>query len=222
MQRGFSGHIDIKKTLDNLVQQLERQDPDTAACSRIQFAWKKVVDPQVLNHTCGVFVVPNTNASEVIIYTDSSFWANDLNMQVERFRMYLNVALYDIYKKDDLYKSNDSNDNNIDGTNNTDQELFSFQDQIERVKKLKFIVSNKKYMNSTFYTSTQEQLKKDDEIYNLKPVPIDEIEEEEILSAAQNIQNKKLKELALSAARANLGKQKAMQNYRNCKYSVSK
>ncbi len=206
MKRGFSGNINIGAQLNNLVRALEKKDPDKVASSKVQLAWKKATSGEVSDHTNGIFIVPNTNCSEVIIYVDSFMWATDLNMQSERFRMYLNLALYEMgeHPKSSQNQQKDS-------------ELFSVTPNIEIVKKLKFRVSRENYINPNLTTSTKEQLEQDDEIYHLKPVPIEKEKEEDLKIAAQSIENEKLRAIVLNCAISNLGKQKAMEEFRNKK-----
>ena len=50
-------------------------------------------DKGIAKHVTGVFVVPDTAASEVVVYVDSSIMATELSMQSELLRLNLNIEL---------------------------------------------------------------------------------------------------------------------------------
>ena len=88
----MDGH-NLSTEIKGFVEDLERSNPDLSASARVKRAWNKVVDERVSTHVNAVFVVPNTSASEVIIYVDSAIWAAELSMQEELLKLKMNMEL---------------------------------------------------------------------------------------------------------------------------------
>ena len=86
----------IENEVSKIFENIQRINPNLMDTVRIQQAWYKCVEPAVARHTCAVFVVPNTNCSEVIIYVDNSLWTTELNMRSEVLRIDLNVKLKEL------------------------------------------------------------------------------------------------------------------------------
>ena len=198
MRRGFSGNVNIGDELRHVVSVIEEKEPDLADSARMQLAWRKAVDTRVLEHTATVFVVPNTCGSEVLVYVDSPLWATDMNMQAERFRMYLNIAFADLYAKDVAVDSADV--------------LLDVPKTVEKVKRLKFVASKDRYAGRGKRMSMVEIFEEEEEGFRVKPVPLSASDEDELQAAAADIEDEKLRSVALEAARANLGRQKALED----------
>lgn len=87
------GGNNIGSEIKGLVGNLERANPSLSATARIKKAWNKSVDDRIKKHVVAIFVVPNTDESEVIIYVDSPIWAAELSMQEDLIKLKLNVDL---------------------------------------------------------------------------------------------------------------------------------
>lgn len=88
----MEGH-NLASEIKGFMEGLERSNPDLSATARVKRAWNVVVDEHVREHVNAVFVVPNTNASEVIIYVDTAIWAVELGMQEELLKLKMNIEL---------------------------------------------------------------------------------------------------------------------------------
>lgn len=88
----MDGH-NLASEIKGFVEDLERSNPDLSATARVKRAWNTIVDEHVKEHVNAVFVVPGTNASEVIIYVDTAIWAAELAMQEELFKLKMNMEL---------------------------------------------------------------------------------------------------------------------------------
>ena len=84
---------DVASEIKGLVESLERSNPSLSATARVKQAWNASVDDRIKKHVVAVFVVPNTDNSEIIIYVDTSIWAAELSMQEELFKLKLNTKL---------------------------------------------------------------------------------------------------------------------------------
>lgn len=194
MKRGFSGVVNIGDEVQQLARAMEKNDPDIAASARVQLAWQRAVDKKTLQHTVAVFSVPGSGAGEVLIYVDSSIRAADMNMQSERFRMHLNIALAELREQEgeDFLAGEDA--------------LFSMRENVEVVKKIKFIVSKKTYAPPERRQSTAELLAAEDEASRPKRVEVSDATREELARAAESINDERLRRVVLEAAQSNLSR----------------
>lgn len=194
MKRGFSGVVNIGDEVQQLARAMEKNDPDIAASARVQLAWQRAVDKKTLQHTVAVFSVPGSGAGEVLIYVDSSIRAADMNMQSERFRMHLNIALAELREQEgeDFLAGEDA--------------LFSMRENVEVVKKIKFIVSKKAYAPPERRQSTAELLAAEDEASRPKRVEVSDATREELARAAESINDERLRRVVLEAAQSNLSR----------------
>lgn len=194
MKRGFSGVVNIGDEVQQLARAMEKNDPDIAASARVQLAWQRAVDKKTLQHTVAVFSVPGSGAGEVLIYVDSSIRAADMNMQSERFRMHLNIALAELREQEgeDFLAGEDA--------------LFSMRENVEVVKKIKFIVSKKAYVPPERRQSTAELLAAEDEASRPKRVEVPDATREELARAAESINDERLRRVVLEAAQSNLSR----------------
>lgn len=169
--------VNLGREAMGFVGALERKNPDLSAAARVRAAWRNVSSARVREHVTGVFVVPNTGASEAIVYTDTPMWAGELNMQVELMRLKLNMELARM---------------NGDGG-------------AEQVRKLKFEASRQKYLAKDRRETTYEQLEEEDaELKRVEPVPIPAGEDAALRAAASGISDERLREAAYGAAKASL------------------
>ena len=198
MKRGFSGTVNIGDELRQLAGAMERKNPDLAASARVQIAWRKAVDARVAQHTNAVFVVPHTDGGEVVVYMDSPLWAADMNMQAERFRMHLNIALGELYEDE--------------GEGLGDGALFDIASRVERVKKLKFAASKDAYAGRAACAGGIDDFGADEQPFQVDLEPLSADADAELQASAGKLDDDELRAAALAAARANLGRRKALEH----------
>lgn len=184
---------DIGSEIEGVVRSLQRNNPDLSATARLKRAWNLSVDKRIAEHVTAVFVVPNTAASEVIVYVDRSIWATELNMQSELLRLNLNIEL-----------NKDAN------------EPSNVMRKAEQVEKLTFKVSKEQYAARERRLTTLQLLEAEDEDYRkAQPVALDEEELSGLEEALSHIENDQLRDTAYAAAKANLEWQKGVDSFRN-------
>ena len=184
---------DIGSEIEGVVRSLQRNNPDLSATARVKRAWNLSVDKRIAEHVTAVFVVPNTAASEVIVYVDSSIWATELNMQSELLRLNLNIEL-----------------------NKDVDEPSNVMRKAEQVEKLTFKVSREQYAARERRLTTLQLLEAEDEDYRkVQPVALDEEELSGLEEALSHIENDQLRDTAYAAAKANLEWQKGVDSFRN-------
>lgn len=184
---------DIGSEIEGVVRSLQRDNPDLSATARVKRAWNLSVDKRIAEHVTAVFVVPNTAASEVIVYVDSSIWATELNMQSELLRLNLNIEL-----------------------NKDADEPSNVMRKAEQVEKLTFKVSREQYAARERRLTTLQLLEAEDEDYRkVQPVALDEEELSGLEEALSHIENDQLRDTAYAAAKANLEWQKGVDSFRN-------
>lgn len=184
---------DIGSEIEGVVRSLQRNNPDLSATARVKRAWNLSVDKRIAEHVTAVFVVPNTAASEVIVYVDSSIWATELNMQSELLRLNLNIEL-----------------------NKDADEPSNVMRKAEQVEKLTFKVSREQYAARERRLTTLQLLEAEDEDYRkAQPVALDEEELSGLEEALSHIENDQLRDTAYAAAKANLEWQKGVDSFRN-------
>lgn len=184
---------DIGSEIEGVVRSLQRDNPDLSATARVKRAWNLSVDKHIAEHVTAVFVVPNTAASEVIVYVDSSIWATELNMQSELLRLNLNIEL-----------------------NKDADEPSNVMRKAEQVEKLTFKVSKEQYVARDRRLTTLQLLEAEDEDYRkAQPVALDEEELSGLEEALSHIENDQLRDTAYAAAKANLEWQKGVDSFRN-------
>lgn len=180
---------DVGAEIRGVVDSLQRDNPDLSATARVKRAWNLSVDKRIAEHVTAVFVVPNTAASEVIIYVDSSIWATELNMQTELLRLNLNIEL--------------NKDENV---------TPGVVRKAEQVEKLTFKVSKEKYITRERRLTTLQLLEAEEEEYrNASPVALDDDELSGLEEVLAHIDNDKLRDAAYAAAKANLEWQKGIE-----------
>lgn len=178
----------VASEIRELVDSLQRNNPDLSEGARIKRAWNASVDERISRHVTAVFVVPNTAASEVIVYVDTPAWAADLSMQSELLRLKLNMALV------------------------TDESLPAHVERkAEQVEKLSFKVSKEKYVSRERRLTTSQMLREEDERYqSAQPVSLTEDELSGLQQAASLIENDNLRDIAYAAAKASMEWQKGV------------
>lgn len=163
---------------DKILGSMKRDNPDLSDSMRVKHAWNAVVDPRIANHVTAVFVVPNTNASEVIIYVDDAIWATELGLQSELLKLNLNMRL---------------------------KELSTASNYKEQVEKLSFKVSKEKYIARERRLSTKDMLDEEEKKYkDAQPMSLSEEEMTDLNQAFAQIDNDSIREIAYAAAKANL------------------
>lgn len=178
----------VASEIRELVDSLQRNNPDLSEGARIKRAWNASVDERISRHVTAVFVVPNTAASEVIVYVDTPAWAADLSMQSELLRLKLNMALV------------------------TDESLPAHVERkAEQVERLSFKVSKEKYVSRERRLTTSQMLREEDERYqSAQPVSLTEDELSGLQQAASLIENDNLRDIAYAAAKASMEWQKGV------------
>ncbi len=188
----------IKDEISSIFQNIERKNPNLINTSKVQQAWYESVEESIANHTVAVFVVPNTNCSEVIIYTENSIWTAELNMRSEILRMNLNIKL----KEMEQGKERKINENAI------------FQiDDIEVVKKITFKTSKEKYIKQKPEREDSFLLKENSK--KIKPIPLTSDEEQELKNQLNKIEDIKLKNSMFNAMKAQKELEKAKNSNQN-------
>ncbi len=184
--------LNVGSEVRNLVNRLERDNPDIALSAHVKSAWNEAVDATISQHVTAVFVVPHTQASEVIVYVDSPIRAADLNMQSEILRMKLNIALGQGKRR---------------AEGNAD---------LEQVKKLKFVASKEKYLKKsrrmTTFEALEEQQREEEAV---EPVALTDDELSQLVASVATIEDERLRLAAYDAAKANLEWQKGQQAAKN-------
>lgn len=182
------GSYNLASEIRGIIDGLERDNPDLSATERVKRAWNKCVDQRIKDHVTAVFVVPDTAASEVVVYVDDSIWATELNMKVELLRLDLNVELQ-----------------RSDGS-------AGVKRRTEQVESLKFKVSNKAYIAKRNRRSGFEQLEEEERSYdNVQPIALSDEEISCIQEAASMMENDNLRDIAYAAAKASLEWQKGLE-----------
>lgn len=183
----MDGH-DVGAEIKNLVGEIERGNPDLSASARIKRAWNMTVDKRIQEHVTAVFVVPETGATEVIVYVDSSIWATELNMQSELLRLNLNLELNRVFS-----------------------EYLRMEDDTEQVRSLSFQVSRDVYKAPNIKMTTFEQLEEQERrLSEIEPGVLSDEEKASLQEAAAHIENEELREAAYLAAKKNLEWQKGI------------
>ena len=181
------GHIsaNIPGFLDNV----ETRNPDMVASARVKRAWVECMDQQVLDHTDTVFVIPNSDCSDILVYVDSNIWATELNLQAEMLRLKLNIALREM----DV----------AEGRVNANQTVnYADMSSVEKVKRLRFKPSKQgKRPQERNETSTAEQLQ-EEAAFTVEPIALTAEEEQSLLAEVSRIENEVLRKAAFEAARA--------------------
>ncbi len=184
--------LNVGSEVRNLMNRLERDNPDIALSAHVKSAWNEAVDATISQHVTAVFVVPHTQASEVIVYVDSPIRAADLNMQSEILRMKLNIALGQGKRR---------------AEGNAD---------LEQVKKLKFVASKEKYLKKsrrmTTFEALEEQQREEEAV---EPVALTDDELSQLVASVATIEDERLRLAAYDAAKANLEWQKGQQAAKN-------
>lgn len=175
--------VNVGREMRDVVGALERGNPDLSAAARVRAAWARVASPAAREHVTGVFVVPGTGASELVVYTDTALWATELGMQAELVRLKLNAELA-----------------RVEGA-----APGAGGEVPERVRKLRFTVSKRKYLARDRRQGTYEQLREEDEaLARVEPVPLTAAEDAELRAAAAGVSDERLRAAAYGAAKASL------------------
>lgn len=168
--------------VNEIVDSLRRNNPELSESARVKHAWNATADQRIAEHVTAVFVVPNTNASEVIVYVDDGIWATELNMQSELMRLNLNMYLNENQGYSQIRAQNG-----------------------EQVTKLAFKVSKDKYISKERRMSTGQLLNEEEEKYKrAQPVELSDEEISDLNQAFAAIDNDSLRDIAYAAAKANL------------------
>lgn len=172
---------------NQILNSVRRDNPELSEGMRVKRAWNAAIDQRIASHITAVFIVPNTNASEVIVYVDDSIWAAELNMQVELLRLNLNIQL----NKDELSNSHC---------------------RPEQVEKLSFKVSKEEYISNNSNVSSREHENREQQRYKkAQSIELTDDEFSELGVAFSRIDNDAIREIAFSAAKANLEWKKGLE-----------
>lgn len=181
--------FDFGSQAQQIVNSYRRDNPELSASARVKRAWNASADPRVAEHVTAVFIVPNTNASEVIIYVDDAIWASEFNLQSEVLRLKLNMQI------------------------NSDHAAQQGEPRIaEQVEKLAFKVSKDKYIAKERKITTRQVLDEEEAPYkNAAPIELSDDEQSQLFIALEGIENDALRDIAYAAAKANLEWQKGIE-----------
>ena len=180
-----------------LLSQIEQANPEMVSAAQVQRAWYNCMDDVVVSHTDAVFVIPDTNCSQVIVYVDNNIWATEMNMQAELFRLKLNLELQRM--------------DEASGKRHRDEGALLDAGDPEKVKRLKFILSKEKYRSrkKVVQSSTADQLL-EEAPYDVEPVELTKAEDDELRKRASAISDERLREAAYAAMKADLQLKKAL------------
>lgn len=180
--------IDIGSEINQIISSLQRDNPEPSLSARIKRAWNASVDSRIADHVTAVFVVPNTGASEVIVYVDNPIWTTELGMQSELLRSNLNIEL-----------------------NKNTQPIPGVENKMEQVEKLTFKLSKEEYIPREKKISTLQLMQEEEKPYrDAQPVALDDDEMASLNIAFSNIDDDDLRETIYAAAKANLEWQKGI------------
>ena len=183
----------VGTAIGEMMVDIQASNPDISMSSTIKRAWNSCVDESVKPHVTAVFVVPESDCTEVIVYVDTSIWATELNMQSELLRFKLNAELERLLS--------------AWGTRRAGDEEYTH----EQVKKLRFVVSKEKYVRASQNRTSFSQLEQTESYYDaIKPIELTQDEVDEIQEVVSCIDDDKLREAILGAAKANLAWQKGL------------
>lgn len=180
------GGVDISQETQRIVAMLKRDNPELSLSSYVKAAWEEVLG-DASGHVVSVFVVPHTQAREVVVYVDSAIYAAEFTMQSELLRMKLNVKFASMV-----------------GAKTAGGEPMEIED-------LKFVVSNERYSSRR-----AEEAFGDDVIelreyeMSIQPQELDDDELDDIMQALSGIEDDQLREAAYDAVKANLEWQKGI------------
>lgn len=194
---GVEGH-NIGSEVRRLIANAEATNPDAVEAARIHAAWRVCMEPAVLKHTTGLFVVPGTGAGEVVVYVDSSLWTQELSLQGELLRLKLNL---------ELQRGRPLPERDEGGQ----EGLFELAHAPEQVRSLRFEVSKERYRPQEHVTSTAEQLREQTRGWEVEPIALSAEELAQIACSVSGIADDELRERAFAAARANLELQKGIE-----------
>lgn len=185
---GVAMGIDVGSEINQIVSSLQRDNPELSLSARIKRAWNTSIDSRIAEHVTAVFVVPDTGASEVIVYVDNPIWTTELGMQVELLRSNLNLEL-----------------------NKNDQPIPGIEHKLEQVEKLTFKLSKEEYIPRERKITTLQQMQEEEKPYKeAQPVSLDDDELTSLNIAFSNIDDDELRETIYAAAKANLEWQKGI------------
>lgn len=189
-QKGVKMGMTLRSGIDEFVNSIQRDNPELSLSTRIKHAWNVTVDQRIAEHITAVFVVPNTNASEVIIYVDDPLWAAELNMQTEVLRSNINIEL-----------------------NKNKQAIPGIEKKFEQLEKLSFKLSKDEYISKEKKKSTFQLLQEEEQPYKqAQPIELNEEETTSLNISISNIENDVLRETIYAAAKANLEWQKGLKD----------
>lgn len=179
-----AGSLDLGGAMRDYVGAIRRDNPDLAAAARVKSAWNAVAAPRAAAHVTGVYVVPKTDASEVVVFTDTPLWASELAMQSELLRLKLNMEL----------------------------QRRGQATREEQVRTLRFVPSRERYLSKERRQSTHELLREqDDGLARVEPVALPPEEEAALRAAVAGIEDEQLREAAFGAAKASLEWQRGLE-----------
>ena len=185
------GGVNLRDEIGGLVSKWEHSNPDLTRSARVKAAWMQVVDPQTAQHVTAVYVVPNSDAGKVVVYVDSPIWTADLNMQAEMLRLKLNVELNRRYG-----------------------EKLRAAGNAEPVKSLRFVTSKERYVGKAQRLDTADELSaQEEELAQVEPVALSADELAQIEGAAEKVEDSRLRDAALAAAKASLEWQKGLSEH---------
>lgn len=176
-------NLNLGSQIQQIIDSCKSNVPDMSSSARVKRAWNMTADPRVADHVTAVFVVPNTNASEIIVYVDDAIWATELSLQSEMLRLKLNMQLNEEAQREDQ--------------------------PINQVEKILFKVSKDEYIAKERKVSVSQQLEEENaNLKNVIPIELSEDEESVLYTALAGVENDDLRDIAYAAAKASLEWQK--------------
>ncbi len=189
---------DLNEQIQRIVSVVTNQDPELLPKMEVRRAWDAVADDQMKAHVDGLFIKPNSEVGELIVYTDDAIHAADFNMQSELLRLRLNVAL-----------AGSETDASAAGS---EEGLFEVPPETsERIKKLTFYPSKEGYQQNREVAPTLEDAAASYATGTAEPAALDEETEERLRQAAAEIEDETMREAALEAARSSLMLEKGIE-----------
>lgn len=178
------------------ARKVEQDNPMSSDEALVKSAWASVVDEATAKHITGVFVVPDTDAHEVLVYVDTSLWTTELSMQAEFYRFKLNMEIARRRGRE------------------SDLAQGATRVEAEQVRKLRFVTSRQNYVSKRSRQTTYEQLKEEqDEYQSIEPIGLSAEEEKGLESAVAGVSDERLRRAAYEAAKASIEFQKGLDKH---------
>lgn len=188
--------------VNRFISNFKAMNLDVVEAAYINNAWRASQEDVIVEHTTGLFVVPNTNNSEVVVYVDSSLWTQELSLQSELLRLKLNMELRkQLHEEEQPYPAQDP--------------MIDIPPSHEKVKILRFKTSKERYQSLKSEVSTEEELKQEIQSIDAEPVELTPEELAQLSFSVSEVEDEELREKLFNAAKTNLELMKGIESAQN-------